>query len=97
VVGNLYQAFFGDMPAGYRRGATFYPITCASEGSRPLRHLKAPMSFYATRWKLKFPKYEDDHIGYKWIDVILARQHPINFINLPYSKKRRQNGTYREE
>lgn len=28
------------------------------------------MSIYATLWRLKFPKYGDDHTGCEWIDVI---------------------------
>lgn len=28
------------------------------------------MSIYATLWRLKFPRYGDDHTGCEWIDVI---------------------------
>jgi hypothetical protein len=34
------------------------------------------MSIYATLWKLKFPKYGDDHIGCEWIDVIAQGMRP---------------------
>jgi hypothetical protein len=28
------------------------------------------MSIYATLWRLKFPRYGDDHIGCEWVTVL---------------------------
>jgi hypothetical protein len=28
------------------------------------------MSIYATLWRLKFPRYGDDHTGCEWIEVM---------------------------
>ncbi len=32
--------------------------------------IRGPVSIYATLWRLKFPRYGDDHTGCDWVEVL---------------------------